>query len=85
MTSMVKIADLPRYPNTYVSRRLTRAIEQDGLIEPILLKGGEVHHMDQERFEAFCRIVDSLGAEGTKTIITVDWDDLNDEEKEEYL
>ena len=83
MTTLVKFATLPRYPDICPSKRLIAVLERDGLIEPLVIRDGEIIPEHQERFETFCRIAESYGTEGTDSIIAVYWDQLDANEQQD--
>lgn len=94
MPSYIPITQFKRYPDLHISRGLKKAIQNDGLIEPLIrMPNGELHSHSIERAEAFMREVDRInkqlltnyyGIHAATTLLIVEWDELDDDEKGEY-
>lgn len=71
----IDLIDLPRYPNAYLSKRLLKIVEKDGLIVPLIYDDriSEIHECDQDRFMAFRRIAESSGDKGATNVLVCDY------------
>lgn len=71
-TTYTAIRNLPRYPNIHpTAREHNRLFEDGGLATPItLLPNGEIHPRDRLIFEAFVRLAEFYGPNGTAIIPT---------------
>jgi len=62
------------------SKVMMEVVKNDGLITPLVIKDGELFKKHREKFMAF-KIAANEMPNATKVFIAVDWDSLNDFEK----
>ena len=71
----IPISNLKRYPEIYVTKYLKTHVQKYGLIEPLVIKDGEIIENQRQLFEAFARF------SGCETIIAVHWHNLSKNDK----